>query len=121
MRKKRWLRWFSIKRQIIFWIALPDNSPTEYAIILHNRIIVAAAGKIEAIRAYEEARRELIFKTQQEVRRMRNLQEHEIFIRRNEAVLPHESKVIKSCTAIGKKEQLLCALSKGGEKRIFIG
>lgn len=70
MRKKRWLRWFSIKRQIIFWIALPDNSPTEYAIILHNRIIVAAAGKIEAIRAYEEARRELIFKTQQEVRRI---------------------------------------------------
>lgn len=39
MRKKRWLRWFSIKRQIIFWIALPDNSPTEYAIILHNRIL----------------------------------------------------------------------------------
>lgn len=39
MRRKRWLRWFSIKRQIIFWIALPDNSPTEYAIILHNRIL----------------------------------------------------------------------------------
>jgi len=33
----------------------------------------------------------------------------------------NEPKVIKSCTAIGKKEQLLCALSKGGEKRIFIG
>lgn len=39
MRKKRWLRWFSIKRQMFFWIALPDNSPTEYAIILHNRIL----------------------------------------------------------------------------------
>ena len=32
-----------------------------------------------------------------------------------------KATILELCTAIGKKEQLLCALSKGGEKRIFIG